>query len=92
MPDNLRVVQCFQPSSASLLGIRLLECKAYATPQKPLHMPDTTAPAEPCRYISLLRLLRLGRAYRLFGWVTFLTYNQTVSLVVVTLVRNFMVG
>jgi hypothetical protein len=44
------------------------------------------------RYISLLRLLRLGRAYRLFGWVTFLTYNQTVSLLMVTLVRNFMVG
>jgi hypothetical protein len=51
-----------------------------------------TPHAYSCRYISLVRLLRLGRAYRLFGWVTFLTYNQTVSLLVVTLVRNFMVG
>lgn len=45
-----------------------------------------------CRFISLLRLLRLGRAYRLYGWVMFLTYNQTVSLLVVTLVRNFVVS
>lgn len=50
-----------------------------------------TSNSELAWYISLLRLLRLGRAYRLFGWVTFLTYNQTVSLVVVTLVRNFMI-
>ncbi|KAF8054945.1 AKT1 [Scenedesmus sp. PABB004] len=40
-------------------------------------------------YVSLLRLLRLGRAYRLYGWVRALTYNQTISLVVITLVRNF---
>uniref|UniRef100_A0A383WLL7 Ion transport domain-containing protein n=1 Tax=Tetradesmus obliquus TaxID=3088 RepID=A0A383WLL7_TETOB len=40
-------------------------------------------------YISLLRLLRLGRAYRLYGWVQNLTYNQTLSLLAVTLARNF---
>ena len=45
-----------------------------------------------CRYISLLRLLRLGRAYRLFNWVALLTYNQTLSLMAVTLVRNFVVS
>jgi hypothetical protein len=45
-----------------------------------------------CRYISLLRLLRLGRAYRLYGWVQNLTYNQTLSLMAVTLARNFAVS
>jgi hypothetical protein len=45
-----------------------------------------------CRYISLLRLLRLGRAYRLYGWVQNLTYNQTLSLLAVTLARNFAVS
>lgn len=44
------------------------------------------------RYISLLRLLRLGRAYRLWNWVLYLTYNQTLSLLAVTLVRNFAVS
>lgn len=46
----------------------------------------------PNRYISLLRLLRLGRAYRLVNWVRLLTYNQTLSLLAVTLVRNFAVS
>lgn len=43
------------------------------------------------RYISLLRLLRLGRVYRLYTWVQLMTYNQTFSLLAVTLVRNFAV-
>jgi hypothetical protein len=43
-------------------------------------------------YISLLRLLRLGRAYRLIDWVYGLTYNQTLNLVAFTLVRNFAVS
>eukprot|EP00878_Enallax_costatus_P040712 GHUV01047065.1.p1 GENE.GHUV01047065.1~~GHUV01047065.1.p1 ORF type:complete len:324 (+),score=64.85 GHUV01047065.1:636-1607(+) len=41
-------------------------------------------------YVSLLRLLRLGRAYRLHHWVTFLTYNQKLSLLAFTLIRNFL--
>lgn len=45
----------------------------------------------PGRYISLLRLLRLGRVYRLYTWVQLMTYNQTFSLLAVTLVRNFAV-
>eukprot|EP00775_Hariotina_reticulata_P006152 gene6152-6389_t len=40
-------------------------------------------------YVSLLRLLRLGRAYRLYSWVVLLTYRQTLSLLAVTLARNF---
>jgi hypothetical protein len=60
-----------------------------------MFLPSNSAvclPVWPRRYISLLRLLRLGRAYRLVNWVRFLTYNQTLSLMVVTLVRNFLVG
>jgi hypothetical protein len=52
-------------------------------------MPVTCAAAFPCgRYISLLRLLRLGRVYRLYTWVQLMTYNQTFSLLAVTLARN----
>ncbi|WIA36270.1 hypothetical protein OEZ86_007599 [Tetradesmus obliquus] len=40
-------------------------------------------------YVSLLRLLRLGRAYRLYSWVTLMAYRQTISLLVLTLSRNF---
>jgi hypothetical protein len=42
-------------------------------------------------YISLLRLLRLGRAYRLYSWIQHMTYNQALSLLAVTLTRNFAV-
>ena len=42
-------------------------------------------------YVSMLRLLHLGRIYRLRGWITFLTYNQAVSLLLLTLMRNLMV-
>jgi hypothetical protein len=43
------------------------------------------------RYVSLLRLLRLGRAYRLYSWVQLMAYRQTISLLVLTLTRNFAV-
>jgi hypothetical protein len=47
--------------------------------------------AAACRYVSLLRLLRLGRAYRLYSWVQLMAYRQTISLLVLTLTRNFAV-
>ncbi|KAF6266101.1 hypothetical protein COO60DRAFT_1697459 [Scenedesmus sp. NREL 46B-D3] len=40
-------------------------------------------------YVSLLRLLRLGRVYRLYSWVQLMAYRQTISLLVLTLTRNF---
>ncbi|GBF99926.1 hypothetical protein Rsub_12619 [Raphidocelis subcapitata] len=43
------------------------------------------------RYISLLRLLRLGRAYRLNMWVHNITHNTAVSLFWVTMARNALV-
>jgi len=54
--------------------------------------PDCASSHNNNRYISLLRLLRLGRAYRLWNWVRFLTYKQTLSLLAVTLIRNFAVS
>ena len=42
-------------------------------------------------YVSMLRLLHLGRIYRITGWITFLTYNQAFSLFAVTLGRNLAV-
>jgi hypothetical protein len=44
-----------------------------------------------CRYVSLLRLLRLGRAYRLYSWVQLMAYRQTINLLVLALTRNFAV-
>jgi hypothetical protein len=44
------------------------------------------------RYISLLRLLRLGRAYRLKKWAVFLTNNANISLLLVTIVRNVLIA
>lgn len=43
-------------------------------------------------YISMLRLLRLGRVYRVYDWVVYLTYHQSISLLCMTLVRNFLVS
>jgi hypothetical protein len=34
----------------------------------------------------------MGRVYRLYSWVQLMTYNQTFSLLAVTLARNFAVG
>jgi hypothetical protein len=42
-------------------------------------------------YISLLRLLRIGRMYRLYNYVMFLTYHQAISLLLMTLARNVVV-
>ncbi|KAI8473908.1 MAG: hypothetical protein J3K34DRAFT_391553 [Monoraphidium minutum] len=43
------------------------------------------------RSVSLLRLLRLGRAYRLKQWASFLANNPSFSLAWVTVLRNSLV-
>lgn len=66
-----------------------------ASPQTHFQHVCAAAVAPPSvahRYVSLLRLLRLGRAYRLYSWVKLMTYNQTLSLLAVTLARNFAVS
>jgi hypothetical protein len=43
------------------------------------------------RYIGLLRLLRLGRVYRLRRWMVYLTNDASLSLFWVTMGRNILV-
>ncbi|KAI8469642.1 MAG: hypothetical protein J3K34DRAFT_276757 [Monoraphidium minutum] len=43
------------------------------------------------RYISMLRLIRLARVYRLKKWADYLTTNTSVSLLWVTILRNALV-